>query len=197
MTETNNAAPKEERGYDVGYKKPPKATQYKAGDRGNPRGRPRGSLNKRTIIERALAQRVPVRKGDKTVKQPVLQAIVETFAAKALEGDHRAFAALVALVSKSGIWAVDSLGTTDGSLSERVPVAFSERPSDRWVEGLDDGRLSDDEKIALSKLAEKIDCGGDVTALDADDFMTFKQIVNKGSAASGPPAADPNIGRAA
>jgi hypothetical protein len=42
------------RDYPVGYKKPPVATRFKKGNRANPRGRPRGSKNLATLLERAL-----------------------------------------------------------------------------------------------------------------------------------------------
>ena len=33
--------PKEEKDYEVGYKKPPKKNQFKKGQSGNPKGRPK------------------------------------------------------------------------------------------------------------------------------------------------------------
>jgi Family of unknown function (DUF5681) len=42
------------RDYEVGYKKPPVATRFKTGNRANPHGRPRGSKNLATLLERAL-----------------------------------------------------------------------------------------------------------------------------------------------
>jgi len=42
------------RDYQIGYKKPPAATRFKKGNRANPRGRPRGSKNLATLLERAL-----------------------------------------------------------------------------------------------------------------------------------------------
>ncbi len=42
------------RDYQIGYKKPPVATRFKKGNRANPRGRPRGSKNLATLLERAL-----------------------------------------------------------------------------------------------------------------------------------------------
>ena len=42
------------RDYQIGYKKPPVATRFKKGNRANLRGRPRGSKNLATLLERAL-----------------------------------------------------------------------------------------------------------------------------------------------
>jgi len=36
-------------GYETGYGKPPKAHQWKPGESGNPKGRPKGSRNKRGL----------------------------------------------------------------------------------------------------------------------------------------------------
>lgn len=56
--------------YEVGYGKPPKATQFKKGQSGNSKGRPRKSENVRTLLRETLNQRVQVRVNGK-VKQSV------------------------------------------------------------------------------------------------------------------------------
>lgn len=42
------------RNYDIGYGKPPKASQFKPGKSGNPKGRPRSSRNLKTDLEEEL-----------------------------------------------------------------------------------------------------------------------------------------------
>jgi hypothetical protein len=46
--------------YEVGYKKPPQRSRFKKGESGNPNGRPRGSKNLATLLEKELRQRVVV-----------------------------------------------------------------------------------------------------------------------------------------
>ena len=42
--------------YEIGYGRPPKSRQFKKGRSGNPKGRPKGSLNLKTIVRRELAE---------------------------------------------------------------------------------------------------------------------------------------------
>jgi hypothetical protein len=44
----------------VGYCSPPEATRFQKGVSGNPRGRPKGSLNVATVLTRTLRQKVAI-----------------------------------------------------------------------------------------------------------------------------------------
>ena len=45
--------PPEQSDYEVGYKKPPKHTQWEKGQCPNPKGRPRGAKNRTTYLPSA------------------------------------------------------------------------------------------------------------------------------------------------
>ena len=76
--------------YSVGYGKPPPRTRFKPGQSGNPRGRPKGSKNARTIIGRVLSEKVPVREGDRVRNMSRLEAMVRNVSVRAMKGEPKA-----------------------------------------------------------------------------------------------------------
>jgi hypothetical protein len=85
--------------FEVGYRKPPKRTQFKKGESGNPKGRPKGSKNLFTLIERALDAKVPVVRDGKKARISKREAAVTQLANKAAGGDLKAFN-LISAMSK-------------------------------------------------------------------------------------------------
>lgn len=95
-------------GYEVGYAKPPTDTRFKPGQSGNPRGRPKGSKNKRPglheerlkdIILDEAYRGITVREGARNVTMTMAQAVVRSMSVNAAKGQHRAqrlFAELLA-----------------------------------------------------------------------------------------------------
>lgn len=72
--------------YDIGYRQPPKHSQFSKGASGNPRGRPRNSKNLKTDLTEELGQKILVREGDRSVKISKQRAIVKTLMANTLKG---------------------------------------------------------------------------------------------------------------
>jgi len=85
----------------VGYRRPPVNRQFKPGQSGNPRGRPKGSKNFPTMFAEAMSRPVTVR--DKKGKIRTLskqELMVEVMVNKAVAGDPKAFAAVVQFAEK-------------------------------------------------------------------------------------------------
>ena len=86
--------------YKVGYGKPPKARQFKRGKSGNPKGRPKGSLNLATDLTAELGEHITVREDGRPRKVSKQRALIKSLMAKALQGDVRAMASLLALYAR-------------------------------------------------------------------------------------------------
>lgn len=86
---------------DSGYKRPPKSGQFKAGRSGNPRGRPKGTRNLKTDLDKILRKRIRVRENGQTREISRQEAILLALFNKAMNGgDVRAANAIVAMVLK-------------------------------------------------------------------------------------------------
>jgi Family of unknown function (DUF5681) len=86
--------------YKIGYGKPPKSGQFKRGQSGNPRGRPKGSLKLATDLAAELNEQITVREGGKSRRVSKQRALIKSLMAKALQGDVRANAAVLALYAR-------------------------------------------------------------------------------------------------
>lgn len=83
--------------YDVGYGKPPKGTRFVKGQSGNRKGRPKGSKNLDTIVNKVGRQRVRVTGNNGSRSITKLEASVTQLINKAAAGDLRAINQLVNL----------------------------------------------------------------------------------------------------
>jgi hypothetical protein len=90
--------------YEVGYGKPPRATQFKKGQSGNPRGRPKGAKGFDAQLKEAFGQKVEVQLKGKMRRITAGQAMLLKLTAKALGGDMAALRQGISLfqMSQSG-----------------------------------------------------------------------------------------------
>ena len=73
----------------VGYKKPPQHSRWKKGQCPNPRGRPKGALNFRTVVKWVLGASVIVYDRGKPKKMTTLKASLWRVREGALKGNPR------------------------------------------------------------------------------------------------------------
>jgi hypothetical protein len=76
--------------HSVGYKRPPRHTQFKPGQSGNPNGRPRRVPTVDQVFLKELQSRISVTTGGTKRSMSKLQAIAKQFFNKALSGDQKA-----------------------------------------------------------------------------------------------------------
>ena len=86
--------------YKVGYRKPPKSGQFKRGKSGNRKGRPKGSLKLANDLAAELSEQITVREDGKARRVSKQRALIKSLMAKALQGDVRANAAVLALYAR-------------------------------------------------------------------------------------------------
>lgn len=75
--------------YEVGYGKPPKGHQFKPGQSGNPRGRPKGAKSEETVFRGVAARKVAVTEAGKIRKVDVTEAMWTRVADDGLKGNSK------------------------------------------------------------------------------------------------------------
>ena len=83
--------------YEVGHGRPPKHTQFKKGQSGNPKGRKKGARGLKTDLRAELNERIEITENGKTLKLTKQQLMVKQLTAKAIKGDVRAISKLTDL----------------------------------------------------------------------------------------------------
>ena len=83
--------------YIVGYARPPADKQFKPGQSGNPRGRPKGSLSLITVLRKALNDRVEVTQNGRVRRISKFELAVTQMVNRAVKGDTRAMQQILVL----------------------------------------------------------------------------------------------------
>ena len=86
----------------VGYGRPPKATQFKKGESGNPKGRPKGSRTVGAVLQDILQQRIAVTENGKTRRLPALEVMLRRLANDAMRNEPIALKLMLSLFDRYG-----------------------------------------------------------------------------------------------
>lgn len=76
--------------YEVGYRKPPKNTQFRKGQSGNPSGRPKKVLTHEEIVARELDKKIAIVEDGKKKRVSKREVIFKKQVNLAMQGDHKA-----------------------------------------------------------------------------------------------------------
>lgn len=107
----------------VGYCNPPEHSRFKKGQSGNPHGRPKGTLNLATVLERTLRERVVINESGKRRTVTKLEAALKQLANKAASGELRALQLLATLVRSAEESAITT-PSVDSALDEDDKQVF-------------------------------------------------------------------------
>lgn len=99
--------------------KPPKSGQFKPGQSGNPRGRPKKVPAMAEVLEKQLGRELIVSTSEGPQKMPVLEAVIAGQVKKAAAGDTRAAKVLLETAERHGVGA--------------QPEVEEANPEDRWL----------------------------------------------------------------
>jgi hypothetical protein len=81
----------------IGYGQPPKNPRFQKGVSGNPKGRPKGSLNVATLFTKTLREKVVINENGQRKTVTKLEAALKQLVNKGASGDLRALRQLVEL----------------------------------------------------------------------------------------------------
>ncbi|MEQ8440545.1 MAG: DUF5681 domain-containing protein [Alphaproteobacteria bacterium] len=115
----------DEDAYEVGYGRPPKKARFKKGRSGNPKGRPKGSKNFKSIVKDELGRPVEIRVNGQRRKVSQFEAVVMRAVGDAISGKPRQIGLIMDLPNRFGLIEdeerlVRALAPEDQRILERI-----------------------------------------------------------------------------
>ena len=114
-------------GYEVGYRRPPVHSRFQPGTSGNPKGRPKGSPNLQTLVNKILNEQVSLREGQEVRKVSKAEAVLRGLVIAALKGDQRSVVTLFRIAEQCGEFGEPH---SDITRITRVIVAWKDSDTD-------------------------------------------------------------------
>jgi hypothetical protein len=102
---------KKDKEYSVGFRKPPRHTQFKPGQSGNPHGRPKRKNSVADVIQKELHARVAIVNDGKRRTVPMQVAIIKQLLNLAAKGDSKVFGNLMKALKLHQAEGGDNLAT--------------------------------------------------------------------------------------
>jgi len=119
----------------VGYKEPPKHSQFRPGTSGNPRGRPKHIRNFKNDFRDELDEHIQIREGGHEIKVTKQRAFIKALVAAAIDGDMRATSALVSFCTRTLGSEEDQTDTAEASTEDLdIIESFVERERQRLTQ---------------------------------------------------------------
>jgi len=96
--------------YEVGYRKPPRASRFKKGASGNPGGRPKPKFNAGKSLTEVMSRPVKVLTGGRAQSMPALEAVFWCLRKEMLAGNMKAIRLFFIACNEFGV----SMGSNEG-----------------------------------------------------------------------------------
>jgi Family of unknown function (DUF5681) len=112
--------------HQAGYRKPPRHSQFVKGQSGNPRGRPPGAKNLKTLLNTALNELVTVTENGGRRKISKREAIITQLVNCSAKGDFKAIQILLAMLrdieghAEAGAADPDKFTEADEQIIQRI-----------------------------------------------------------------------------
>ncbi len=130
---------------EVGYGKPPKSSQFRPGQSGNPKGRPKGARNFKTEVREVMKTRMTVTQNGKQKRITTRKAMVLRLTEKALSGNNQSMRMWLDLARDYDEDEVDSIAKSMSPDDASILEMFAEKIRSKDRAQLADEEVDDDE----------------------------------------------------